>query len=23
MMKNQNADYCVMEVTSQGLHMER
>ncbi|AAT59983.1 MULTISPECIES: UDP-N-acetylmuramoyl-L-alanyl-D-glutamate--2,6-diaminopimelate ligase [Bacillus cereus group] len=23
MMKNQNVDYCVMEVTSQGLHMER
>lgn len=23
MMKYQNVDYCVMEVTSQGLHMER
>ncbi len=23
MMKNHNTDYCVMEVTSQGLHMER
>ncbi|EJV64955.1 hypothetical protein IEO_02051 [Bacillus wiedmannii] len=22
-MKNHNTDYCVMEVTSQGLHMER